>query len=126
MPGSLYHKIAMQITKWLSVVEECATNCSTQSIADSLKDIHLDDDECLVSFDVTSLYTNVPVEEAIDLCTEYLYSGKYEIPPVSKETFKELLTMCNCNVIMLTHDGFYRQIDGLAMGSPPAPLLANG
>jgi len=27
---------------------------------------------------------------------------------------------------MKTHDGFYRQTDGLAMGSPPAPLLANG
>ncbi|XP_066936347.1 uncharacterized protein [Clytia hemisphaerica] len=27
---------------------------------------------------------------------------------------------------MLTHDGYYKQIDGLAMGSPPAPLLANG
>ena len=27
---------------------------------------------------------------------------------------------------MLTNDGYYRQIDGLAMGSPPAPLVANG
>ena len=26
---------------------------------------------------------------------------------------------------MLTHDGYYVQQDGLAMGSPPAPLLAN-
>ena len=37
-----------------------------------------------------------------------------------------MLRLCTCNVIMKTHDGFYRQIDGLAMGSPPAPLLANG
>ena len=34
--------------------------------------------------------------------------------------------MSNCNVLMLTHDGFYRQKDGLAMGSPPAPNLDNG
>ena len=27
---------------------------------------------------------------------------------------------------MSTHDGFYKQIDGLVMGSPPAPHLANG
>ena len=27
---------------------------------------------------------------------------------------------------MSTHDGFYQQIDGLAMGSPPAPHQANG
>ena len=27
---------------------------------------------------------------------------------------------------MMTHDGYYRQVDGLAMGSPPAPMVANG
>ena len=27
---------------------------------------------------------------------------------------------------MSTHDGFYKQVDGLAMGSPPAPYLVNG
>ena len=27
---------------------------------------------------------------------------------------------------MLTDNGFYRQTDGLAMGSPPAPMLAKG
>ena len=26
---------------------------------------------------------------------------------------------------MSTHDGYYKQSDGLAMGSPPAPYLAN-
>ena len=29
------------------------------------------------------------------------------------------------NVIMSTHHGHYKQVDGLAMGSPPAPYLAN-
>ena len=31
-----------------------------------------------------------------------------------------------CNVLMSTHDGFYRQVDGLAMRRSPEPLLANG
>ena len=31
-----------------------------------------------------------------------------------------------CNVLINTHDGYYRQVDGLAMGSAPAPHLANG
>ena len=126
MPGSVYHQIALQVTKWLSVVPECNINSSTKRIADSLSSVTLDEDEVIVSFDVTSLYTNVPVEEAIQVCTDMLYSGKYELPPVDKETFLELLKMCTCNVLFLTHDGYYRQKDGLAMGSPPAPLLANG
>ena len=66
------------------------------------------------------------IREAIDICADLLYSGDHEQPPVDKATFKELLELCTCNVyIMKTHDGFYRQVGGLAMGSPPAPLIAN-
>ena len=126
MPGSVYHPIANVVTEWLKVVPECQINTSTKKIADSLKSVRLDDDEVMVSFDVASLYTNVPVREAIDVCADLLYSGKHELPPVDKGTFKELLELCTCNFVMKTHDGFYRQIDGLAMGSPPAPPIANG
>ena len=120
MPGSVYHPIAKVVTEWLNVVPECQINTSTKKIADSLKDVKLDEDEVMVSFDVSSLYTNVPVQEAIDVCADLLYSGDHQLPPVDKETFKELLSLCTCNVVMKTHDGFYRQVDSLAMGSPPA------
>ena len=126
MPGSAYHRVALKVTEWLSVVEECKINSSTNSISQSLGSIQLDEHEVVVSFDVTSLYTNVPVREAIDVCSDYLFSGKYKLPPVSKATFKSLLEIAACDVLMLTHDGYYRQKDGLAMGSPPAPPLANG
>ena len=43
-----------------------------------------------------------------------------------KDTFKTLAKIASCDVLLSTHNGFYRQIDGLAMGSPPAPHLANG
>ena len=126
MPGSAYHQIALQTTEWLSVVPECGINSSTKSISDSLKTVKLDTDEEIVSFDVTTLYTNVPLLEAINDCADMLYSGKYELPPVDKSTFIELLKLCTSDVLMLTHNGFYKQTDGLAMGSPPAPLIANG
>ena len=64
--------------------------------------------------------------EAIETCAELLYSGKYKLPPVDKETFIELSQMSSCDVLMLTQDGYYRQVDGLAMGSAPAPHFANG
>ena len=35
MPGSAYHKIALETTEWLAVVQECGINSSTKSIADS-------------------------------------------------------------------------------------------
>ena len=73
---------------------------------------------------MTSLYTNVPVNEAIQVCADLLYK-KFTLP-VDKETFVTLAEIASCNVVMSTHDGFYRQLDGLAMGSAPAPFLANG
>ena len=126
MPGSSYYKIGVQVAEWLKSVPECQINSSSKAIADSLKDIHLDADEELVSFDVSSLYTNVPVLEAIDVCTDLLYNGEHHPPPVDRETFKILAQISSCNVVMSTHDGYYKQTDGLAMGSPPAPHLANG
>ena len=94
-------------------------------VSDSLKSVELDDDEEIISFDVSSLYTNVPVMEAIDVCTKLLYQNDQK-PPIDQETFKTLARIASCDVIMSTHDGPYKQIDGLAMGSPPAPHLANG
>ena len=108
------------------MVDECNINSSTKYVADRLKDINLEEGEEIISFDVKSLYTNVPVKEAITHCTELLYSGQYQKPPVSKDTFKQLLEICSIDVLMSTPSGYYRQIDGLAMGSPPAPLVANG
>ena len=80
----------------------------------------------LVSFNVVSLYTIVPVVEAINCCADLLYNGRQKAPPVDKETFITLAKLAVCDVIMSTHDGPYKQVDGLAMGSPPAPYLANG
>ena len=75
--------------------------------------------------DVVGLFTNVPVEDSIILAAETLYNGKYELPPVDKETFIQLCRLSLTNVIMLTTDGIYVQKEGLAMGSPASPLLAN-
>ena len=125
MPGSPYHNIAVKVTNWLSAIPESKNQCSSKKIADQLKDIALEEEEILISFDVVSLYTNVPVLEAIQVAADRLYCGEFETPPVDKNTFIALLKLACTNIIMSTHDGYYCQKDGLAMGSPPAPLLAN-
>ena len=107
-------------------MRECNINSSIKHISDSLSEIELDSNDELVSFDIKSLYTNVHLDEAINDCTELLFSGRYPKPPVDKETFIDLVSLCSRDVILLSHDGYDRQVDGLAMGSPPAPLLANG
>ena len=124
MPGSPYYKIAEKVTKWLSIVPESKINCSTKKTIDQLKDVTLDPDEVVISFDVSSLYTNVPVNEAIEEAADRVYSGDFPTPPVSKETFITRTKLSTTNVILSTNDDLYRQIDGLAMGSQPAPPLS--
>ena len=125
MPGSPYFKLSEKITQWLSVIPESKINTSTKQVADSIKTIDLDQDEVVISLDVVSLYTNIAVKEAIVEAANKLYSGDVDPPPVDRETFIQLTELATLNVIMSTVDGYYRQVDGLAMGSQPAPLLAN-
>ena len=76
MPGSSYHRIGTLVADWLSEVEECKINSSSKQVSESLNSIHLGEDEEIVSFDVSSLYTNVPVAESIEVCANLLFSGK--------------------------------------------------
>ena len=109
MPGSPYHKIAQKVTEWLSVVPESKINSSTQKTVDSFKRMTLESDEVIISFDVTSLYTNLPVKEAMQEAADRLYSGDVQAPSVDKETFLTLATISYTNVILSTHDGTYRK-----------------
>ena len=125
MPGSAYANIGKQVALWLSKVPECNINASTQQISNTIKNMTLPNTDELISFDVSSLYTNVPVMESINTCADLLFN-QFSIAGVTKATFIELAQLASCNVIMSTHNGYYIQKEGLAMGSPPAPHLANG
>ena len=50
-------------------------------------------DHKLVSFDVQSIFTNVPLDEAINITADYIYSKdnqiKYNPPSLKKEVFKK-------------------------------------
>lgn len=41
MPNSAYFKIANQVTSWLSVVDECKINCSTEQVSNTVKKVTL-------------------------------------------------------------------------------------
>ena len=86
MPGTPYAALGTVVTKWLSVIPESQIRCSNKEVVDKIKQVTLEDDEIIISFDVTSLYTNVPVDEAIQEAAEILYSGSVTTPPVDKRT----------------------------------------
>ena len=80
----------------------------------------------MVSFDVRSLFTNVPLNKTIDICLDRLYRGDPGIKPsIPEDTLRELLKLCVCENTFVLNGKIYQQIDGVAMGSSLGPLLAN-
>ena len=98
---------------------------STDNFVNLVKDFPVQSGDKLISFDVKSLFTNVPLVETIDIVTSYLYAEDSVItPPLPKKIFKKLLLLVTQgNFLFNGH--FYRQKDGLAMGGPLGPTLSN-
>ncbi len=79
----------------------------------------------MASFDIKSLFTNVPLTETLKLVADELYDSDLESPPIERKIFEELLRKATRKV-QFSFDGcMYEQVDGVAMGSPLGPILAN-
>ena len=91
-----------------------------------LKESKLPDDGFMCSFDVVSLFTNVPLEEVIDICCGVLYSDQCEsVIQLSESSFRKLVKLVTSGVEFSFNECMHRQVDGVAMGSPLGPVLAN-
>ena len=86
----------------------------------------INQENCIVSFDVSSLFTNVPVSETIELILNRLFKKKSDtFQGLSRRNLKELLEICVQKSIFVFNGEYYEQIDGVSMGSPLGPLFAN-
>ena len=79
----------------------------------------------IVSFDVVALFTNVPLEETINIIIKRIYDKNKINTNILKRENKELLYLYTKNVHFTLNSKTYVQIDGVAIGSPPGPVLAN-
>ena len=82
-------------------------------------------DSILCSFDICSLFTNVPLAETIEICTKTLYDGHLPTPVIPKHVFIELMKTTTTSVEFSFNKIMYRQINGVGMGSPLGPALEN-
>ena len=82
-------------------------------------------DSILCSFDICSLFTNVPLAKTIEICTKTLYDGHLPTPVIPKHVFIELMKTATTSVEFSFSNIMYRQIDGVGMDSPLCPALEN-
>ena len=78
-----------------------------------------------VSVNVKSLFTNIPLKKVIKIILKRVYDDKQISTNLKPRTLKKLLKDC-CTETPFSFNGeLYHQIDGVSMGSPLGPTLAN-
>ena len=83
------------------------------------------DNVFMASFDIASLFTNISVDETIEIISNHLFANCTYFEGFDRLQFIKLLSLSvkNCHFILNGH--VYQQVDGVAMGSPLGPLFAN-
>ena len=79
----------------------------------------------LVTFDVKSLYTNIPHDEGINYCSIALHQYYTTNLPIPVIHMRQLISFILKKNYFQFQNNFYLQIHGTAMGSPFAPNYAN-
>ena len=76
-----------------------------------------------MSYDVESLFTNIPIKETIEYILDQVYNKERLKTICSKLIFKHLLKKIATEVNFAINKIFYKQIDGCTMGGPLAVTL---
>ena len=94
---------------------------------EALQDVRVAEDELLVSFNVPSLSTNVPLNEAVQVIQHKLEQDDTlaNRTTLSANKVAELLNVCLRSTYFSYGGDFYEQREGAAMGSPVSAAVAN-
>ena len=129
MIGSSQHELAKWLAEILApVLKLYSSHCVKDSFtfANFIQNYNLEPAKAfLCSLDISSLFTNVPLDETIEICADALYRGHLDCPPIPEDTFRELMLIATRGVEFSFNNQMYKQLDGVAMGSPLGPALAN-
>ena len=79
----------------------------------------------MASFDIESLFTNIPLDEIINIYVNNVFSNRKSVRGLLKKDFKQLLTLSVKSSCFLFNNVYYQQVDEVAMGSRLGPTLAN-
>ena len=82
-----------------------------------------DPSHLMVSFDVVSLFTQLPLKETIDIIISRLFPNHDTIyHGFNSCDFRKALELCTCDSYFYFNGDVFRQLDGVAMGLPLGPF----
>ena len=126
MIGTAEYQLAKYLDDWIKPhIPSTYMLKSTQEFLTKINEVKIEEGDYCVSFDVKSLFTNIPLEETIKIVADYIFADNSRIlVPMSKLIFTRLLRLATQGMFLYKNT-LYQQIDGVSMGSCLAPTLAN-
>jgi hypothetical protein len=104
-------------------IDSSLTVSSSTEFVEQLKNFQFQPNLRFISLDIVSLFTNIPLQQTINVAADLVY-GTPNHPRYSKESFKRLLEFATSGEFLF-NGIYYRQVDGISMGSCLGPVLAN-
>ena len=123
--GSASYELSKWLVTELSPILGTVSSFSVKNNIDfieKLKSSNINYKFKLISFDVTSLFTRVPVDNLLEYLADILENYNLTLPC---DTIIELIKMCVIDCKFTFDDCFYKQKFGMSMGNPLSPLLSN-
>ena len=124
--------VTRDINRYISqIIKPYANNEYTiknsKAFIEIIKDVKLEEDETLVSFDVKAMYPSIPQGEAISIIKELLHNDENlnKRTPLKAERIVTLLTICLENTYFMFNKKLYNQVDGLAIGACTSGFAAD-
>ena len=128
--GSTHYDVGKYITNLLNPLTH--NNYSLKDTFDAaarinniLKELLNDNDYVLISLDVVSLFTNVPLKGTVNIILDRVYNENVIQTTLPRKALKKLI-LDTCQKTAFTFNGtIYEQLDGVSMGASLGPILVN-
>ncbi|XP_076045869.1 uncharacterized protein LOC143028122 [Oratosquilla oratoria] len=124
--GSAPHRLAKCLAKPLSNVIGFISGAHLRNSSDlirRLKSLNVSDKK-LASFDVTSLFIDVSINDTLEAVKKVTSGIDDDILPVPKSDYLKLVSMCVRFGYFMFNNIEFRQHNGLAMESPLSAVMA--
>ena len=121
-----YNLASYKISKFLiPILTGLTTNQYTVSnsteFARQISAIDNADQFYMVSLDIESLFTNIPLQETIEIATQALFCNTSNVMGLSKDLFKSLLELASLNTFFRLQSEILSPKGWNGYGSPPGP-----
>ena len=127
--GSATYEAAKELSKILKPLVGRSIHHvkNNQEFINNLQDITKEEDECMMSFDVKSLFTSIPIQPTLTIIKKLLEedTNLHQRTAMAVKHINWLLEYCLTNTYFSFQGRLYEQKEGAAMGSPISPIAAN-